>query len=247
MVFAKLYDAGKCWQSAINSIGTMIALSCQRVTQLCFEKWIGCDKMCFWPFGVDFKLGQVELSFPFFETLKTSASQIANKQINFPGFTIPITYIVDGLSDCSAFFKKQGHEMKSEVCCCYWWNGIYVSRVGAALALEFLNWVDVKEERKKNFPVRQNNFWWRIFRVRHLHRRWNRFFQTSHDFPFKSCSQSTIQKMFFSSFPFWLSFSHILVHLSSHRTSSCHLRERSFNWITTESVAGEGWVGGCRK
>lgn len=41
-------------------------------------------------------------------------------------------------------------------------------------------------------------------------------------------------EMFFSSFPFWLLFSHILVHLSSHSISSCHLRERSFNWITTE-------------
>lgn len=46
-------------------------------------------------------------------------------------------------------------------------------------------------------------------------------------------------EMFFSSFPFWLSFSHILVHLSSHRTSSCHLRERSFNWITTAESLGK--------
>lgn len=55
MVCSKLYGAWKRWQSATNSVGMTIAFSRQILTQLYFEKWIGCGKMCFWPFGGRFQ------------------------------------------------------------------------------------------------------------------------------------------------------------------------------------------------
>lgn len=75
------------------------------------------------------------------------------RQINFPEFIIRNTYIVDDLSDCSAFLWT-GDTRKAQmerVWSCYWWNEIYVSKDGAILVLAFLRGVGMGEGKKRTF------------------------------------------------------------------------------------------------